>query len=72
MDQSLERRIEHLESLYTEQEHTVQTLNETVSRQDREITSLTLTIERLKEQLKSLRSDLSSNISPEHDQPPHY
>ena len=72
MDQSLQGRIEHLESLYAELEHTVQTLNDTVSRQDREITSLTLTIERLKEQLKTLRHDLSSNISPEHDQPPHY
>lgn len=72
MDPSLERRIEHLETLYSEHEHTVQSLNDTVSRQDREITSLTLTIESLKQQLETLSSDLSSNISPEHDKPPHY
>jgi len=72
VDQSLQHRIEHLESLYAELEYTVQTLNDTVSRQDREITSLTLTIERLKEQLKTLQNDISSNISPEHDKPPHY
>ena len=72
MDQSLERRIEHLESLYSEQEYTLQALNDTVSLQDREITSLRLAIERLNDQLKSLKSDLSSNISPEHEKPPHY
>lgn len=72
MDQSLERRIEHLESLFAEQEYTLQALNDTVSRQDREITSLTLAIERLKQQIDSLKSDVSSDISPEHEKPPHY
>lgn len=72
MNQSLEHRIEHLETLYSEHDYTVQALNDTVSRQDREITSLTLAVERLKEQLKTLNSDLASDISPEHDKPPHY
>ncbi len=72
MDQSLERRIEHLETLYSEHDYTVQALNDTVSRQDREITSLTLTVERLKEQLNTLKGDLGSPISPEHEKPPHY
>ena len=72
MEQSLERRIEYLEALYAEQEYTVQALNDTVSRQDREITRLTLGIKRLGEQLKKLNSDLPGNISPEHEKPPHY
>ena len=72
MDQSLERRIEHLESLYSEQEYTVQALNDTVSRQDREITSLTLAVKRLRDQLEALKSDHASDISPEHEKPPHY
>ena len=72
MNQSLERRIEHLETLYSEQEYTLQALNETVSRQDQEITRLMLAIEGLENQLKILKSDLSSNIGPEHEKPPHY
>lgn len=72
MDESLIARIEHLETLYSEQEYTLQALNDTVSRQDREITSLTLAIERLMQQLKSLKSDVSGNVSPEHEKPPHY
>ena len=73
MDESLIARIEHLEALYSEQDYTLQALNDTVARQDREITSLTLAIERLKQQLKLLKSDdVSGNISPEHEKPPHY
>lgn len=72
MNHYLERRIDNLETLFSEHEYTVQALNDTVSRQDREITSLTLTIERLKEQLQTLKSDLPGNISPEHEKPPHY
>lgn len=72
MDDSLERRIEHLESIYTEQEYSLQTLNDTVSRQDREITNLTLAIEGLRQQLEAMKRELSSDISPEHERPPHY
>ena len=72
MDKSLQQRIDHLESLYAEQEYTLQALNDTIARQDREITSLSLGLERLREQLKSMKQDLSSDISPEHEKPPHY
>lgn len=72
MDDALERRIEQLESIYAEQEYTLQTLNDTVSRQDREIARLTLAVESLKQQLESIKRELSSDISPEHDRPPHY
>ena len=72
MDDSLERRIEHLESIFAEQEYSLQALNDTVARQDREITSLTLAIEGLKQQLEAMKRELSSDISPEHERPPHY
>lgn len=72
MDDTLEGRIEHLESIYAEQEYTLQTLNDTVSRQDREIARLTLAVEGLRQQLEAMKRELSSNISPEHERPPHY
>ena len=72
MDKSLQQRIDHLESLYAEQEYTLQALNDTIARQDREITSLSLGLERLREQLKSMKQDLPGDISPEHEKPPHY
>ncbi len=72
MDDSLERRIEHLESIFAEQEYSLQTLNDTVARQDREISRLTLAIEGLKQQIEAMKRELSSDISPEHERPPHY
>ena len=67
-----EARLERLETLYSEQEYTVQALNDVVASQDREITNLSLGIERLKEQLKALGAESSSNISSEIEKPPHY
>lgn len=72
MNESLLSRLEHLETLYTQQEYTVQALNDMVARQDREITSLALGLERLKEQLKALKADAASDISSEIEKPPHY
>jgi uncharacterized coiled-coil protein SlyX len=72
VNESLLSRLEHLETLYTQQEYTVQALNDMVARQDREITSLALGLERLKEQLKALKADAASDISSEIEKPPHY
>ena len=72
MNDSILARLERLEALYSEQEYTVQALNDVVASQDREITNLTLGIERLKEQLKALRAETSSDISSEIEKPPHY
>ena len=72
MNDSLLARLERLETLYSEQEYTVQALNDVVANQDREITNLTLAIERLKEQLKALRAETSSDISSDIEKPPHY
>lgn len=72
MNASLLARLEHLETLYSEQEYTVQALNDTVAQQDREIARLTLSIERLKDQLLVLKTEVSSDISNENETPPHY
>ena len=72
MSDSLESRLTRLEMLYAEQDYTIQTLNEVVAQQDQEISILNLNIEKIKNQLQMLRSDLSSNIDPIVDKPPHY
>lgn len=72
VNDSLQARLEHLETLYSEQEYTVQALNDTVAQQDREIARLTLSIERLKDQLVALKTDVSGDISSENEKPPHY
>lgn len=72
MEASHQARLEQLEVLYSEQDHTVQSLNETVARQEREIIRLGRRLERLGEQLLSIRNDLGDDISPEFEKPPHY
>lgn len=72
MNESLQARIEHLETLYSEQEYTVQALNDTVAQQDREISSLTLSIEQLKDQLQALKMELPGVSSSDNEKPPHY
>ena len=68
----LHSRLERLEVLYSEQDYTLQTLNDTLGRQDREIASLTLALETLRLQLQTLQSTLADDIDPEFEQPPHY
>ncbi|MDH3219239.1 MAG: SlyX family protein [Gammaproteobacteria bacterium] len=72
MIESLQARLDHLESLYTEQDHTIQALNDMVAQQDREISRLNLGIEFLKDQLKAVRSELAGDIGAEVEKPPHY
>ena len=73
MTDSLQSRLDRLEILYSEQDYTIQALNSTISDQDREISRLTLNLEQLRLQLQALlRSELSSDIDPAFEQPPHY
>ena len=65
-------RVERLEELYGEQDYTIQSLNETVTQQDRDLAALTLRLEQLQDQLKSLRSEVSGDIDPSFEPPPHY
>ena len=62
MSESLESKLTRLEMLYTEQDYTIQTLNDVVAQQDQEISMLTLNIEKIKDQLHMLKSELSGNI----------
>lgn len=72
MHELLHARIDHLEALYSEQEYTVQALSDMVAQQDREISSLTLGIEMLKDQIKALKTELPGDISSDNEKPPHY
>jgi uncharacterized coiled-coil protein SlyX len=69
---SLQSRLDRLEILYREQDYTIQLLNNTISDQDREISRLTLSLEQFRLQLQALRSELTSDIDPSFEQPPHY
>ena len=65
-------RLERLEHLYSEQDYTIQALNDTVSQQDRDLRSLALSLEQLQGQLNSLRSEVSGGVDPAFEPPPHY
>lgn len=69
---SLQIRLDQLEILYSEQDYTIQALNQLVAQQDREISRLTLHLEQLQQQLQSLRSELTGDIDRGDERPPHY
>jgi uncharacterized coiled-coil protein SlyX len=68
---SLQSRLDRLEMLYSELDHTIQVLNNTISLQDREITRLNLNLEQFRLQIKSLQEH-STEIESTFEQPPHY
>jgi len=68
----LKSRLERLETLYSEQDYTIQSLNNMIAQQDREISQLNLSIEQLRLRLQALTSELSDDIDPGFEQPPHY
>jgi uncharacterized coiled-coil protein SlyX len=72
MTDSLQSRLDRLEVLYSEQDYTIQELNDTISQQDRELTRLNINLEQLRLQMQSLRSELSPDINSGFEQPPHY
>lgn len=72
MTEKLKAQLDRLEILYTEQDYTIQALNNMVARQDREISRLDTHIERLEVQLQSLKSDLPGDVDPGFEKPPHY
>ena len=69
---SLQSRLDKLEALYSEQDYTIQSLNDMIAQQDREIAQLNLSIEQLKVRLQALTSDASADIDTGFEQPPHY
>lgn len=68
----MQERLQRLEELHSEQDYTIQALSDTVARQDREITLLRRDFEQLKQQLNNLKTDISSDIDPANEKPPHY
>ena len=69
---SLQARLEKLEVLYSEQDHTIQTLNDLVTQQNQEISRLRSQFELVREQLQSLKTEASSEIDSGFEVPPHY
>ena len=72
VSKSLQTRLDSLESLYSEQDHTIQTLNDMVAQQSQEISRLNLQIEQIRVQLQSLKSESAADIGSEFEIPPHY
>jgi len=76
MSESVHDRLDRLESLYSEHDHTMQMLNDMVAQQSQEISRLQAQLEQIKIQLQSLKTESASEVdSPSHDEyeiPPHY
>ena len=66
-------RINQLEGLFAEQDETLQTLNEVITRQDQEITTLLNRLEHLEALVKSLKESLpGGGEASVFEKPPHY
>jgi len=73
MTSEISLKLTTIETLCSEQEYTITTLNEIVTRQDREITNIRNDLEWLKQQLQSLKEQIPDGGSSEaHEVPPHY
>jgi uncharacterized coiled-coil protein SlyX len=72
VSKSQQARLDSLELLYSEQDHTIQTLNDIVAQQSQEISRLNLQMEQIKGQLQSLKSESATEIGSEFEIPPHY
>ncbi len=71
MAQTIDERLDRLESLYAEQDHLIEGLDDALARQDQELLRLRSELENLSRRLQSLKAGLS-DIDPAHDKPPHY
>ncbi|MCP4877356.1 MAG: SlyX family protein [Gammaproteobacteria bacterium] len=72
MNESLQAKLDRLEMLYTEQEYTLHALNDTVARQNQEISALQASIEQLKNQLQTMKTELPQDNDSRFEKPPHY
>ena len=64
-------RINRLEILFSEQEHTIETLNSVITRQDQDILQLNLQLNHLKQQIQELKQQLPPATLVD-EKPPHY
>lgn len=73
MTTEITQKLTELETLYSEQEYTVHTLNEIVTRQDKEISRLSVDLQWLKQQLIALKDQIPASGDNNVDEtPPHY
>ena len=72
MSDRFQSRLERLEVLYSEQDYMIQSLNDMIAQQDREIAQLNLNIEQLRLRLQALSSEHSGDIDTGFELPPHY
>jgi len=71
MAKDIRAQITRLETLYTEQEYTIQALNQITVRHDHEISQLRSELELLNRQYRDLKEDLSPQVASD-EKPPHY
>ncbi len=71
MEIDIGTQITRLEMLYSEQEYTIQALNQITTRQDHEITQLRSDLQLLKQQYTDLKTDLPQPLGGD-EKPPHY
>lgn len=73
LDTGIEKRLEELESRLAFQDDLIETLNETVARQDRDLARLELKVKSLSEKINDLSEAGAALISTPGDEvPPHY
>ncbi len=71
MNQDISPQITRLEMLYSEQEYTIQTLNQITTRQDQEIAQLRTELKLLKRQYLDLKTNIPDQMVND-EKPPHY
>jgi uncharacterized coiled-coil protein SlyX len=68
---NITEKLTRLEMLFSEQEHTIQSLNDIVARQTREISNLRFDLNTLKQQYQELKLELPDQFN-DSEKPPHY
>ena len=73
MTSEITQKLTVIETLYSEQEYTINALNEIVIRQDKEISVLRDDLQWLKQQMRTLKEQIPDSGSSDVDElPPHY
>ena len=71
MAEDISARLNRLEMLFSEQEYTIQALNQITTRQDRELRQLRSDLESLKQQYMDLKANIPQQGTVD-EKPPHY
>lgn len=73
MNSAIEARLDELESKLAFQDDLIESLNEIIARQDRDLARLQLSVNTLADKLRDIgESAGASGSSPEQEVPPHY